>query len=74
MLKGQQDARTARLANLQAALAHLAPERILSRGYSVVRDGQGKVVTRAAQLAAGDNLDITLSEGGALVRVEQTRR
>lgn len=74
VLKGQQDARAARLEHLQAALAHLAPERILSRGYSVVRDAQGKVVTSAMQIAAGDNLDITLSIGGALVRVDQTRR
>jgi len=74
VLRAQQEARAARLAGLQAALAHLAPERILARGYSVVRDAQGKVVTRAAQLAAGDSLDVTLAEGAAVVRVEQTRR
>ena len=74
VLRAQQDARAARLTRLQAALAHLAPERILSRGYSVVRDAQGKVVTRAAQLAIGDALDITLAEGGALARVDRTRR
>jgi len=73
-LRAQQDARSARLTRLQDALAHLAPERILARGYSVVRDTQGKVISSATQLVAGDRLDITLAEGGAMVRVDQTRR
>jgi exodeoxyribonuclease VII large subunit len=60
---------TRRIANL----SHLDPAAVLQRGYSVVRDGSGRIVLRSANLASGDLLDITFAEGGAHVRVERSR-
>lgn len=63
----------ARLERLSASLTHLDPSAVLARGYSVVRDAKGRVVMRGSALAGGDLLDVTLAEGGALVRVERPR-
>lgn len=71
--RSKRDARSTSLAALRASLAHLDPARVLERGYSVVRDAGGRVVTDAARLAPGDSLDITLAQGEARVRVDQTR-
>ena len=71
--QAQLAARTASLAHAQACLLHLNPDRVLARGYAVVRDEHGALVTDATRLSAGDVLDITLSRGGAKVRVEGTR-
>jgi exodeoxyribonuclease VII large subunit len=56
-----------------ANLSHLDPAAVLGRGYSVVRDGSGRIVLRSASLAPGDLLDITFAEGGADARVERSR-
>jgi exodeoxyribonuclease VII large subunit len=45
---------------------------VLERGYSIVRDAEGRIVRRSAGLAAGDLLDLTFAEGGAQTRVERT--
>ena len=56
-----------------ADLAHLDPAAVLERGYSLVRDGSGRIVRRSTSLAPGDLLDITFAEGGADARVERSR-
>ncbi len=63
----------ARLERLGTSLAHLDPAAVLARGYSVVRDSEGRVVLRGSDVATGDVLDITLAQGGALARVERSR-
>jgi exodeoxyribonuclease VII large subunit len=62
-----------RLDSLFSSLIHLAPQRVLERGYSLVRDGTGRVVRDAADVAIGDPLEITFARGGALSRVEILR-
>jgi exodeoxyribonuclease VII large subunit len=62
-----------RLAALRTALAHLDPTQVLARGYSIVRGPDGHVRRTSAGLSVGDPLDVTFSEGGALVRVEKPR-
>jgi len=62
-----------RVARLRTALSHLDPTRVLSRGYSIVRDGEGRVRVSSKGLAAGDALDIMFSEGGAAVKVAKPR-
>jgi exodeoxyribonuclease VII large subunit len=62
-----------RVARLRTALSHLDPTRVLSRGYSIVRDASGHVRIDSAGLASGDSLDITFSEGGAAVTVAKPR-
>lgn len=63
----------ARLVAMQQHLLHLDPQQVLARGYSLVRDAQGRLVSNAAQIAAGDALQLTFAKGGAEVRVETTR-
>jgi exodeoxyribonuclease VII large subunit len=61
------------LAHAQAGLLHLDPDRVLARGYAMVRNEGGELVTDAARLSSGDVLDITLSRGAAKVRVEPSQ-
>lgn len=65
--------RAARVDAAVQSLAHLGPRAVLERGYSIVRDAEGRIVRRSAGLAPGDALDLTFAEGGARTRVEQTR-
>jgi len=63
-----------RLDALRNSLGHLDPTQVLARGYSIVRDTDGRVRRSSDGLAAGHTLDITFSEGGAEVSVRQPRR
>ncbi len=69
--RGSRESAWRRLVAAETALAHLDPMRVLARGYAVVRTPAGVTVRDAAQLAAGDALEITLASGGARVRVEK---
>ncbi|MRR10598.1 exodeoxyribonuclease VII large subunit, partial [bacterium] len=60
-----------RLGNLAAALRALDPENVLRRGYSICRDGQGKAITRAQRLQAGDAVIALFSEGSAELNVKK---
>lgn len=63
--RGQQQQRTNALDNSAAALAHLNPEATLARGFSIVRDATGRLVTNAADLHAGQTVSLYLAHGGA---------
>lgn len=64
ILKQQQTRRNA-LDNIDAALAHLNPEATLARGFSIVRDAGGKLITDAANLHKGQTVSLYLARGGA---------
>jgi exodeoxyribonuclease VII large subunit len=66
--------RAARLAAAARALQALDPRRVLGRGYALVRDEQGQLVTDSAGLKADQRLDLELARGAAQVRVERTRQ
>lgn len=51
-------------------LRALAPSRVLVRGYAVVRDAEGRVVRRAADLVIGDRVSVRLAVGAAVARIE----
>jgi exodeoxyribonuclease VII large subunit len=53
------------LERLRSHLTHLDPQRVLTRGYAIVRREDGAIVRRAQELSAGAQLDITLGDGGA---------
>jgi exodeoxyribonuclease VII large subunit len=53
------------LDRLAAALAHLNPEATLARGFSIVRDAGGRLVTDASSLHAGQKVSLHLARGGA---------
>ena len=67
----QRQARDARMAATLASLGHLDPANVLSRGYSVVRDGTGRIIRDAASLSAGALIEARFASGGATARVEQ---
>ena len=52
-----------RLMRAHSALGGLDPTAVLARGYSITRDAQGRVVSDAGQVAAGDRLHTILARG-----------
>ena len=60
------------LGRLRASLASLDPTAVLGRGYSLTRNAKGEVVRNAAQLAEGEAITNTFSQGSA-VSVVRTR-
>lgn len=58
-----------RLQNLHSHLAHLNPQSVLERGYSVVENAAGKIVRDSAQIAGGDEVKMTFAKGVARARV-----
>ena len=64
-VREQQQKRLGALDNIAAALAHLNPEATLARGFSIVRDANGHLVTDAARLQTGQTVSIYLARGGA---------
>ncbi|MFZ3262631.1 MAG: exodeoxyribonuclease VII large subunit [Terriglobales bacterium] len=55
-----------------ASLEALSPVAILNRGYALVFDGNGQLVTDAARLAAGDQISARLARGRVRARVTNT--
>jgi len=64
-IRGQQQRRMNSLDKSAAALAHLNPEATLARGFSIVRDATGRLVTNAANLQAGQTVSLYLANGEA---------
>lgn len=62
------------LARLASSLAHLSPERVLARGYSIVQREDEAVVRDAASLAPGQRLAIRLHRGEIDATVDSTRQ
>ena len=55
-----------------ATLEALSPLKVLSRGYSLVRDEDGHVVTEASQVEVGEPINVMLGRGTISARVEGT--
>jgi exodeoxyribonuclease VII large subunit len=58
------------LTHLRQQVRSLSPQSTLDRGYSVVRDSEGHVVSDASQVAAGTKLQIRLAKGELAVTAE----
>jgi len=67
------DRHDARLIALQQHLQLLDPQQVLARGYSMVRDAQGRIVVSSERIVAGDRLDITFARGGVGAVVQEKR-
>ena len=63
----------ASLARSAASLDALSPLRVLARGYAVARDKDGKVLTNAASVQVGQDIDVMLGSGELTARVTETR-
>jgi exodeoxyribonuclease VII large subunit len=60
-----------RLDASEARLRALDPARVLERGYTITRDGDGQVVKRVARLSAGDRLSTEFRDGAAASVVQE---
>ena len=58
---------------LAAALDAMSTLKVLARGYSVVKQ-QGHVVKSMEQLAVGQQVQLCLSDGSALARIEELKK
>ena len=58
---------------LGAQLDALSPLRVLDRGYSVARDGEGRVLRRKDQFTAGLAFGLRVSDGDVRARVDGSR-
>jgi len=61
----------ARLTAMQQHLAHLDPTQVLARGYSMVRDAHGRIVSDSAKVEPGARLEITFAKGWARAEVKE---
>jgi len=59
-----------RLTNMRQHLLHLDPQQVLARGYSLVRDAEGRIVSGNEKLKVGSSVEITFARGW--VRAEVT--
>lgn len=64
--------RTLILDRLAASLAHLDPQQVLARGYSLVRRADGSVVQDAGSLGVGESVEMRFHRGGARATVAST--
>ena len=62
-LPGRVAAAQARLAHGAAVLEALSPRRTLQRGYAILRDGDGRPLTSAGAVRAGESLEAELADG-----------
>lgn len=60
-----------RLASRERALNAANPAHILGRGYALVSDERGDIIRGAAQVSAGQRLDIRLAEDHIKVKVDE---
>lgn len=63
----------ARLALAENSLQLISPLAVLSRGYAIVRDVDGRVLQSVAGLRSGALLDVRLAQGSLGARVESIR-
>jgi len=56
-------AQSATVGRSAAALDALSPLKVLGRGYSIVRDSLGHVVSHAGQVAVGDTIGVVMADG-----------
>ncbi len=64
--------RAAHVAAAARALQAMDPSQVISRGYALVRNEQGQLVTDSGQLKPGELLQLELARGAAQARVETT--
>jgi len=72
-MRQQLERQRQRLAHLAQMLDSLSPLATLQRGYAIVTDNQGKVVTDASAVAPGDEVEARLAKGRLGLTVKEAR-
>ena len=70
-MRATQAQRLARLDNAAQHLILLDPKQVLARGYSMVQDASGSMVSDAGQVAIGAELRITFARGWSRTEVKE---
>jgi len=70
-MRAVQQRHAARLESVAQHLVYLDPKQVLARGYSMVQDADGRVVSDAGSLALGDELRVTFAQGWAQTEVKR---
>ena len=68
------DSAASRLESLSGRLESLNPLNVLSRGYGLITDSEGRAVTSVDGIVAGDRVTINLRDGSASARIEEKVR
>ncbi len=68
---GAMSASRGKLAELSAKLEGMNPLSVLSRGYSAIRDGDGKMIHSISQINVGDSISVVMSDGEAKATVNE---
>jgi len=63
-----------RFVSLTASLEAMSPLRVLTRGYAIATDGEGKCIRSVSRLREGDSFRLRLSDGGADCLVKELER
>lgn len=71
-LREQQQSRLNMIGSIAVALTHLNPEATLARGFSIVRDASGRLVTDASGLSPGQTVSLHLARGEAEANIVKT--
>ena len=64
-------ARRSRLEGLAAALGAHDPERVIERGYAIVDDGDGNVITTKEAACTAGNVRLFFGDGDVRARIEE---
>ncbi len=64
--------RRQRFSALAASLDAMSPLKVLGRGYAVARSRDGTILKSGREVAPGDRVSVTLSEGGFDAVVERS--
>ena len=58
-----------KLSNKKNQLESISPKEVLKRGYSILKNKDGKIINSINQIDINDNVNVTLSDGGATLKV-----
>ena len=61
-----------RVRRAAAVLSAHHPQKNLSRGYSIVKNAAGKIITDGGNMQAGDEIKVVFARGGASATVQQS--
>jgi len=64
------DTHAARVKSMAAHLAHLNPQSVFERGYSMVETAAGKIVRASSELEIDDDVKLTFARGWARAKVK----
>ena len=62
------------LKSISMKMEGLDPNDVLKRGYSLIRDAQGNVITGVDDMFPGTDVTITMRDGSAVAKIKELRK